>query len=35
MTSIWSMVRPLVSGRKKKAHSVATIIQAAKKNQVP
>ena len=35
MTSISSRVRPLVSGRRKKAQVEATNIQAAKKNQVP
>ena len=33
--SIWSIVRPLVSGRRKKAQIVATIRILAKKNQVP
>lgn len=35
MTSNSSSVLPLVSGRKKKAQTVAMSIQTAKKNQVP
>ena len=33
--SIWSMVTPFVSGRKKKAQILAINIQQAKKNHVP
>lgn len=35
MTSIWAIVRPFVSGRKKKDQVLATNIHEAKKNQVP
>lgn len=35
IASISSRVRPLVSGRKKNDHKVASIIHEAKKNQVP